>query len=219
MNTDHICVECNGDKNINGFSRTKSICKKCYSIRQRRYCKKYKSNKKECISEYNKKYKKENAEKISEYNAKYDKENRETLRIKRWAYSKNRLKTDPGFKLASTLRKRLYSIMTLKGHKKSKTLDLLDCSLDFLREWLEFQFESDMTFENHGSVWHIDHVTPCSSFDMTDETQQKICFSWKNLQPLYCKDNLSKNGKVIEHIIEQHKEKVTQFLKIHNNTQ
>jgi hypothetical protein len=107
--------------------------------------------------------------------------------------------------------------MKLTGCKKSsKTLDLLGCSLDFLKAWFEYQFEPDMTFENHGSVWHIDHVTPCASFDMTDEEQQKICFHWKNLQPLYGDENLSKNDKIIDEVIERQKKKVKKFLKIYN---
>jgi hypothetical protein len=217
MNTDNICTECNGDKNINGFSRTKSICKNCYNIRQRQYCKKYKRNNKEKISEYNKTYKQEHSEEISEYNSKYDKENRETLRVTRGVYRTNRLKTDPNFKMACTLRNRICGIMKLKNSKKSaKTLELLGCSLDFFKTWMEYQFTPEMTFENHGSVWHVDHVTPCSSFDMTDEEQQKICFSWKNMQPLIGSENLSKNGKIINEVIEKHKKKVKKFLKIHN---
>jgi hypothetical protein len=218
MNIDHICIRCNGDKNINGFAckgRNPKVCRKCHN----EDCKRYKRNNRDKVSEYNKKYKKEHVEEIKEYNANYDKENRETLRVKRHEYSKNRLKTDPEFKLICNLRKRLCSIAKLKGNKNSKTLDLLGCSLEFLRKWLEFQFTPEMTFENYGSYWHIDHVTPCSSFDMTNKEQQNICFNWKNLQPLYCKDNLSKNGKIIEEIIEEHKKKVEKFLKIHNNTQ
>jgi hypothetical protein len=119
--------------------------------------------------------------------------------------------------MACTLRSRIYSVMKLTNSKKSeKTLNLLGCTLDFFKAWMEHQFTPEMTFENHGTVWHIDHVTPCSSFDMTDEEQQKICFCWKNMQPLTGPDNLSKNGKVIPELIEKHKKKVKKFLKIHN---
>ena len=54
-----------------------------------------------------------------------------------------------------------------------------------------------MTWENHG-VWHIDHIKPCCQFNLIDEEEQKKCFHYTNLQPLWAKDNLSKGGKYYE---------------------
>ena len=60
----------------------------------------------------------------------------------------------------------------------------------------ESLFQSGMTWENHGKYgWHIDHIRPCSSFDLTDPEQQKLCCHYTNLQPLWAKDNLSKGYK------------------------
>ena len=49
-----------------------------------------------------------------------------------------------------------------------------------------------MTRENHGEC-HYDHMRPCASFDLTDPEQQKQCFHYTNLQPLWAKDNPSKS--------------------------
>jgi len=50
-------------------------------------------------------------------------------------------------------------------------------------------------WDNYGSGWHIDHIRPCSSFDLSDEEQQRACFHHSNLQPLWVKDNLEKGSK------------------------
>ena len=51
-----------------------------------------------------------------------------------------------------------------------------------------------MTRQNQGE-WHIDHIKPCAAFDLTDPKQQKECFNYKNLQPLWAQDNIKKSDK------------------------
>jgi hypothetical protein len=62
---------------------------------------------------------------------------------------------------------------------------------------MESLFLEGMSWDNYGK-WHIDHIRPCSSFDLSDTEQQKICFNYKNLQPLWAEDNLRKGAKVID---------------------
>ena len=93
----------------------------------------------------------------------------------------------------SNLRSRAYS--AIKGKSKSKhTIELLGCSVEELKIHLEKQFVKDMNWQNYGQ-WHIDHIKPCSSFDLTDPEQQKLCFHYSNLQPLWAKDNIKKSNK------------------------
>jgi hypothetical protein len=86
---------------------------------------------------------------------------------------------------------------SLHGLKKSHSImELTGCTLEFLRGYLESRFLADMTWENYGKFgWHIDHIRPCASFDLSDPEQQKICFHYTNLQPLWAKDNHSKGAK------------------------
>ena len=72
---------------------------------------------------------------------------------------------------------------------------MLGCSIEFFMEYIEKQFKSGMTWQNYGA-WHVDHVRPCASFDLTDHEQQKICFHYSNLQPLWAVDNLKKGAKI-----------------------
>ncbi len=71
-----------------------------------------------------------------------------------------------------------------------------------------------MTFENYGKVWHIDHVKPCSSFDLTNKKEISECFSWKNLRPLLAHKNKVKNNKINNYDIVLQELKVKVFLKI-----
>jgi hypothetical protein len=67
-----------------------------------------------------------------------------------------------------------------------------------LKRHLEEQFVDGMSWENYGE-WHIDHIKPLSSFNITDinSDEFKKCWSLSNLQPLWAKDNLKKYNKIL----------------------
>ena len=110
-------------------------------------------------------------------------------------YEKQRKLTDPEFKLLKTLRSRLGNALSRQNASKcTKTLDLTGCSSSFLMKHLESQFKEGMHWHNHGE-WHIDHIVPCSSFNLLQEDEQHNCFHYTNLQPLWASENLSKSNK------------------------
>lgn len=76
-------------------------------------------------------------------------------------------------------------------------MELIGCSISFLRGYLEAKFTEGMSWDNHGE-WHIDHIKPCASFNLLDDEEQQKCFHYKNLQPLWAQENLSKGAKIIE---------------------
>ena len=111
---------------------------------------------------------------------------------KNWINKK--LKTDPHFKLKQALSHRIWG--ALKGQVKSKrTMELLGCTIDELWIHMESKFTEVMTKENYGK-WHVDHIMPCASFDLTDPEQQAKCFHYTNLQPLWALDNIKKSNRV-----------------------
>ena len=59
-----------------------------------------------------------------------------------------------------------------------------------------------MSWGNYGK-WHVDHIRPCASFNLVNEEEQKKCFHYTNLQPLWAKDNLSKGSKYYEDMEEE----------------
>lgn len=86
--------------------------------------------------------------------------------------------------------------MALKGNTKAaKTMELVGCSIEFLRGYIEAKFEIGMTWENTGE-WHLDHIIPCAIFDLSDPVQQRECFNFSNLQPLWAKDNFKKSDRL-----------------------
>lgn len=108
-------------------------------------------------------------------------------------YLRGRLQNDSAFRLLLRLRTRLRR--ALKGTCKSaRTLELLGCTVEELKGYLEKQFKRGMSWSNYGR-WHVDHIRPCASFDLTDPEQQRVCFHYTNLQPLWAKENLRKGAK------------------------
>ncbi len=117
-------------------------------------------------------------------------------RRKRNEYQKERMRADPVFKLRHTIANSINCRLRRRGLRKERgSVDLLGCSIEKLKRHLEAQFQPGMTWQNHGfgeDKWHIDHIKPCASFDLTDPEQQKQCFHYTNLQPLWQKDNMTK---------------------------
>jgi len=115
----------------------------------------------------------------------------------------NRRQTCIEYKIACNTRRRMRKIIVRYNSTNAKTatktghtIDLFGCSVAEVVKHLESQFTDGMTWDNYGfRGWHIDHVRPCSSFDMTDPEDQKRCFHVSNLQPLWAFDNMSKGAK------------------------
>jgi hypothetical protein len=72
-------------------------------------------------------------------------------------------------------------------------MELLGCTRAEFLAHIEAQFQPGMTWENR-SLWHIDHIRPCAGFDMLDPAQQRVCFHYTNLQPLWAADNIKKGA-------------------------
>ena len=119
----------------------------------------------------------------------------EELRKYHREYFKNRSEEDVNFKLISNLRNRTATaIKAGKGVKAQKTETLIGCTIAQARDHMESLFEDGMNWDNWSvDGWHLDHIRPCSSFDLKDENQQFVCFNFRNYMPLWASENISKN--------------------------
>lgn len=126
----------------------------------------------------------------------YRKNNRKKITQTIVKYEKKRKQNDPEFKLLKTLRSRLgCALNKVKCKKSLNTMQLTGCTVKELKTHIENLFVDDMTWENHGKYWHVDHIIPCDAFDLTKQMEQLVCFNYINLQPLHATKNLEKGRK------------------------
>ena len=181
------CCEIKGVDSFNKNSRNKSSlraeCKEC----QNHY---YNLNKEKIKNQRKERYLVNTDLELSR-NKKYYLNNKssiiESLKIKR--------QTNHLFRLKNNIRVRLTTFLkTNKIHKDNLTFDIVGCSPEFLKEYIENKFTESMSWELMGKHIHIDHIIPLSSAK-SEEELYKLCH-YTNLQPLWAEDNLKKGSKI-----------------------
>ena len=202
----------------------KARCKECTKEENKAYHKKYYEENRDKVLLDQKRYREEHPEEVAkkkkeEYHRNkatyqkrrkiYHQNNREVELEKMRVYSQNnkdktnsylkhKRKTDVRYNLKISLRNRLTKALArVDTIKCETTMDLLGCTPYQFEQHLESQFTGGMDWSNHTQFgWHIDHIKPCTYFDLTDPEQQKECFHYTNLQPLWWYDNLEKSNKL-----------------------
>ncbi len=186
-----VCSKCGIERNIIEFRKdiTKKdglrpeckLCVKNYEMTQR-------VNNPTLMSEKLKKFYKNNPEKRKEY--------RQNYKSRKHEQRKERRNSDPVFNLVNRVRCRIWKFLTLSNiTKKNKTFEIVGCTPEFLKEYLEKQFKDGMSWENR-HLFHIDHIIPLSSAK-TEKEIYKLCH-YTNLQPLWVDENLKKSNKIVE---------------------
>lgn len=139
-------------------------------------------------------YKAANREKVLWSQQEWNRKNRDRVR----KYVRKRYVDNPLYKLRCLLSSRVVKTLSRNGsYKNNKTIELLGGSLVQVKAYIESLFKPGMTWSNHGlHSWHLDHIKPCASFDLTDPEQRRACFHYTNLQPLWAEENLTKSDKV-----------------------
>ena len=210
-----MCSKCKTSKNYNCFSKLKSskdgyayYCKNCintwhkqyYSLNRNEINQKHKENYIKYGNNWKttrKKYYTENKtylldiqkDRLKNPNVKFNRNKVAAVR------DKIRRSSDPGYRIKKTMRTRIWH--ALKGTYKSNTTEkLIGCSFEDLKIYIEKKFTDGMNWENYGK-WHIDHIIPCASFDLTKLEEQCKCFHYTNLQPLWAKDNIKKSNIIV----------------------
>lgn len=180
-----VCYKCKIEKELNDFSKDKTRkdgfsnrCKKCQRI--------YILENKDTLKKYYKNYY------SIEENLLKRRAQQRARKLQRLKYQKDKIKNDINFKIARRLRGRLHKVLNGR-YKSGSAVNDLGCTLNYLKKYFDDMFSDGMTWSNYGE-WHIDHIRPLCSFDLTDREQFLEACNYKNLQPLWAKDNLYKGG-------------------------
>jgi hypothetical protein len=201
-----MCNVCGETKSINSFNifyNTKKLrgdCKICEKNKRHKRDIKYRENNRNKVNDSVKRYRERNKEKIREYDKRYRKNNKEKISEKnrKWRYN---VYKNPYYIVKNNISKMISKVIKRNGYsKKSKTHEILGCSFEEFKTYLESKFEPWMTWDNYGLYngqlnygWDIDHIIPVSSVN-TEEELIKLNY-YTNLQPLcsYINRNVKRN--------------------------
>jgi len=196
-----MCPKCKVNKAFKDFGKEKAraggisiYCNKCRQIythlnrnKNIKRCKKWRSKNREHYLKIKQQYRKTHLIYYATYIKKYHKQRR---------------KNDIKYRITGNLRTRLNTAIK-HNYKSTSTKKLLGCTVEFLKNRLESQFTEDMSWDNYGrkegmKCWEIDHIKPCAKFNLIKAEEQRKCFHYSNLQPLWATDNQKKRDKHIK---------------------
>ena len=143
----------------------------------------------------------------------YNKNNRSKIN----AYERLKRKNDSNFNLFCNIRQR--TKYALKSPNNDKINDLIGCSNYFFRKWIIHQLYGEMTLENYGKIWCLDHCYPLSKISLSNENELIKYTNWLNIRPMYIKENIIKGDKINHYFYLLQEVKAKYFLKLNNDQQ
>lgn len=222
------CIRCHKVKPLLEFyfrkqaQKYRNVCKQCFILQcklkqlpnREQYIqrsKQWRIDNPQRDDENHKKWKMKNPnydkQKSKQWNQEHPQQKKEN--DKRW-YSTNKKhvnqyyqakrQIDYTFKLLGNIRSRINRALQ-KNWKAGHTVELLGCTILEWKQHLEQQFTGGMSWNNYGnktSQWSVDHIIPCSVFDLSDPVEQKQCFHYTNTQPMWHIDNIKKGNKILQ---------------------
>jgi len=217
----NICIECSCEMRRNKRAETSSVkpvysqitcpdgykvCKLCFTVKSDDN---FRINRLKCKSC-------ENKERVAYKNGLIQKKPTPNLSSPEDEFSK-RLKASCRIRIRECLPES-YTQKLSDENRFGYLYELLNCDMELLKKWLQFCYKDDMTDDNYGSKWNLDHVIPINHFDIQNnlDIHKKNCFSWFNISPIICKHNFSKQTHVDTEQLENHVESLKTFCNNNN---
>ncbi len=193
------CGKCSIEKDLDQFCNKKSekdgkhrYCKLCMKKGNDNY---YHEVGKIERADYYKQHRIDNKEYFNSYCHNHYHTNKEWYR----EWNRNKNKTDMSFRLKKIVGVRInQALKTYNTLKKDRTINYLGCSASNYVLYLESKFTPDMSWDNYGTYWEIDHIKPICKFNLCDEQEMYLCFHFENTQPLSKQDNREKSGTYLD---------------------
>ncbi len=205
----------NSSKLVDGTRKywKKNFCKVCQSAKFKAY---HYSRNPDARKEVDKRYYENNKVKITQTKKLYlqNDTNREKHNSTHRKYVANKKKNDVNFRLMTIIRARIHASFK---NKSNSSIEYLGCDIQSYVNWIEFTMEPDMTWENYGVLWNIDHVKPIASFDATNNEEMIKAFNWKNTCARYSAENFSKGKKICENAFKNQDELLKLFMSKHTH--
>lgn len=191
------CKKCNIEKPLTEFFNRKDekdgkhrYCKPCLKPLNDQWY----QDSKESRADYYKVYRDQNKDYFNKYCTTHYHTKKELYR----EWNRTKYHTDLGFKLRHVTASRIsQALKTYQTLKKDRTIEYLGCTMDEYTQYLEQMFTSDMSWDNYGEYWEIDHIKPIDAFDLNDEAQLYEAFKYTNTQPLKKEDNREKSNRYL----------------------
>lgn len=174
------CTKCKEDFDLNGYYKSKHPSHKNGHTFPCKICQKT-QNKEKYTGEYHK-------NRLA--NLSQEKKLARTQKLTERARERRK---DPLVRLKESIRTRIYN--GLKDGKDRSTEQYLGCNIQEYKLYLESKFTPNISWENYGIEWEIDHIRPICSFNLDNEQEMYICFHYTNTQPLNKQENREKSGK------------------------
>ena len=173
---------------------SKQKYRKLHPEKESEYARAWKDANPDRVKAASRRYYLSHSDKIKARAQRWVRENRNRFNKRQRDWKRVQSLQNPDWRIKNALSARIRDVVSGRVKKVAGTSELLGCSGEFLRQHLQQKFLPGMTWENYG-VWHIDHKRPCASFDLTDPAQQRVCFHYSNLQPLWGVENMKKGAK------------------------
>ena len=191
------CKKCNIEKPLTEFFNRKDekdgkhrYCKPCLKPLNDQWY----QDSKESRADYYKVYRDQNKDYFNKYCTTHYHTKKELYR----EWNRTKYHTDLGFKLRHVTASRIsQALKTYQTLKKDRTIEYLGCTMDEYTQYLEQMFTPDMSWDNYGEYWEIDHIKPIDAFDLNDEAQLYEAFKYTNTQPLKKEDNREKSNRYL----------------------
>jgi hypothetical protein len=171
-------------------------CKDCRKEYLAEYAQIYYLENKEELKIQHKQYNETHVEEIKNNFQEWYCNNKDKVIAQKREYESNKRKIDLNFRLKKNLRHRLY-LAIRRNSKRGSAVKDLGCSIKFFKDYITSKFYGNMSWDNYGAYWELDHIVPLNKFDLSNREELLKAIHYTNFQPLTIEEHRCKSNEDI----------------------